>query len=111
MASLFMVRRGVMVTSPLSADILEGVTRATVIDLCGRLGVEVVERSIDRTELYEADELFQCGTGSEIIPVGTVDGVTIGSGGVGSITSAIIELYERIVRGGEEGYDHWLTPV
>ena len=111
MASLFMVRQGVVITSPVSADILEGITRDAVIDLCGRLGIEVVERLIDRTELYAADELFQCGTGSEITPVGSVDGMRVGSGGVGEITGRVIELYERVVRGGEDRYRHWLTAV
>ena len=111
MASLFVLRDGAMVTSPVSADILEGVTRATVMKLCGCLGVEVVERAIDRTELYEAEEVFQCGTGSEITPVGSVDGVPVGGGGVGEVTGRVIELYERVVRGREEWCRGWLTAV
>ena len=112
MASLFMVRDGKAVTPPLSADILESITRATLIELCAReLEVGVVERDIDRTELYMADELFLCGTGSEIIPVASVDGFAVGDGKPGAITRQLVELYENIVRGIDARYEAWRTLV
>ena len=112
MASLFLVRHGRAITAPLSADILESITRDTVMELCAReLEVEVVERDIDRTELYMADEVFLCGTGSEIIPVATVDEAVVGNGAVGPLTGRLVELYENIVRGHDQRYAQWRTPV
>ena len=112
MASLFMVRQGRAITAPLSADILESITRDTVMELCRReLEVEVVERDIDRSELYVADEVFLCGTGSEIIPVATIDEALVGKGAIGPLTGRLLGLYESIVRGGDERYAAWRTPV
>jgi branched-chain amino acid aminotransferase len=110
--NLFMVRDGVFVTPSVTEDILEGITRALLIGLIrDELGLEVVERSIDRTELYVCDELFLCGTGAQVSPVVEVDRRTIGSGSVGTLTRRLQELYFRAVRGEEPRYRDWLTPV
>ncbi len=112
MASLFMVRNGKVIVPPVSADILESITRETVMELCANaLNLEVVEREINRTELYFADELLLCGTGSEIISVKSVDRYTTGDGRIGPVTRQVMELYEKIVRGIDERYEAWRTPV
>ena len=112
MASLFVVRDGQVITPPIGADILESITRATVIQLCrADMGLELIERDLDRSELYIADEIWQCGTGSEIIPVRSVDHHQVGHGDLGTVTSRVIELYERVVRGQDERYGCWRTAV
>jgi branched-chain amino acid aminotransferase len=110
--NLFMLRDGVFVTPPVSEDILEGITRALLIGLIrDRLGLEVVERTIDRTELYTCDELFLCGTGAQVSPVIEVDRRAIGDGRVGSQTLELQGIYFRAVRGEEPRYRDWLIPV
>jgi branched-chain amino acid aminotransferase len=110
--NLFIVRGGKLITPPVSANILEGITRQLIIDLAKEeLGVETVERQIDRTEAYIADEAFFCGTGVEVTPIGSVDQILLGAGVVGPITRRISELYFRIVRGDEPRYMHLLTPI
>jgi branched-chain amino acid aminotransferase len=110
--NLFMVRDGVFVTPSVTEDILEGITRGLLIGLIrDELGLEVVERSIDRTELYGVDELLLCGTGAQISPVVELDHRTIGGGRVGPLTQRLQEMYFRAVRGEEPRYKHWLLPV
>lgn len=110
--NLFMVRDGKFHTPAVTEDILEGITRALLIGLIrDELGLEVVERSIDRTELYGCDELFLCGTGAQVSPVIELDRRTIGTGVVGPLTKRLQELYFRSVRGEEPRYRHWLSPV
>jgi branched-chain amino acid aminotransferase len=110
--NLLMLRDGVFVTPPVTEDILEGITRNLLIGLIrDDLGFEVVERSIDRTELYTCDELFLCGTGAQVSPVIELDHRTIGDGRVGKHSRRLQELYFRAVRGEEPRYRDWLTPV
>jgi branched-chain amino acid aminotransferase len=110
--NLFAVIGGKLVTPPVTDNILAGITRSTLVDLAReRFSIATVERSLDRTELYVADEVFLCGTGAQIIPVGEIDHRTVGSGDVGEVTLRLQTLYNRVVRGQEEGYSHWLTPV
>jgi branched-chain amino acid aminotransferase len=110
--NLFMVRDSVFVTPPVSADILEGITRNLLMGMVrDELGLEVVERTIDRTELYTCDELVLCGTGAQIAPVVELDHRLIGDGHVGRYTSRLHELYFRAVRGEEPRYRGWLRPV
>ncbi len=110
--NLFMVRRGELVTPPVTDDILEGITRAGIIELAEReLGLRVVERQIDRTELYVADELFLCGTGAQVSPVTEVDHHLIGEGEIGPITRRLEDAYFDAVRGRLPAYRHWLTPI
>jgi branched-chain amino acid aminotransferase len=110
-ANLFVVRDGVALTPPVSDDILEGVTRKAMIELLRDEGIPVEIRSIDRSELYIADEMFLCGTGVQISPVVEVDHRKVGSGGVGPIGKAIRERYFNAVRGRTPEYRHWLTPI
>ena len=110
--NFFIVRGGKLITPPVSANILEGITRQLIIDLAKtEFGVETVERQIDRSEVYIADEAFFCGTGVEITPIGSVDQIALGNGGVGPITRRISELYFRLVRGNEPRYMDLLTPI
>lgn len=110
-ANLFMVRDGVLITAPVSADILEGITRRTILELAQGLGLVTLEREIDRTELYICDELFLCGTGAQLTPVTRVDKRPIGSGEVGSVARQLRSRFMAIVRGEITEYQHWLTSV
>jgi branched-chain amino acid aminotransferase len=112
-ATFMMVRKGRLVTPPLSGDILESITRETLMeDVAGRvLGMSIVEREIDRTELYVADEVFLCGTGAQISPVIEIDRRTIGTGRPGATTKDLSRRYFDAVRGKVPAYRDWLTPV
>ena len=111
-ATFFMIRRGQLITPPLTSDILESITRTTLLDtLAPAMGVEVVERHIARTELYVADEAFFCGSGYEITPILSVDRFNLGSGGVGPITQRLVTTYMDVVRGVDKRFPEWRTPV
>ena len=112
-ACLFVVRQGVLHTPDVASDILESVTRDTVIRLAPEVagGTPVVERAIDRTELYACEEAFWCGSGQEIVPILSVDRLPVGDGKVGPITRALQEAYIKVVRGDTAGHREWLTPV
>jgi branched-chain amino acid aminotransferase len=110
--NLFMIRDGILVTPPVTDDILEGVTRAGLMELARReLGLETVVRSIDRSELYVAEEIFLCGTGAQVSPVTSIDHRPVGAGQVGPLTARIKDLYFDAVRGRLPAYADWLTPV
>ncbi|HEV7268966.1 MAG TPA: branched-chain amino acid transaminase [Falsiroseomonas sp.] len=111
-ACFMMVRNGKLITPPVTADILESITRETLMDLVrAELGLEVVEREIDRTELYICDEAFFCGSGHEVTPINSVDHYPVGEGKPGPITQRIQKLYFDVVCGVVPKYRHWLTPV
>jgi branched-chain amino acid aminotransferase len=110
--NIFMIRDGKLVTSPITANILEGITRDTLVKIAKeQMGIESEARQIDRSELYIAEELFFCGTGAQIAPIGSVDNRKIGDGQPGQITLALQKLYENVVRGHIERYMDWCTPV
>ncbi len=96
--NVFIVRNGQLLTPPVSAGILEGITRRTVMRLGRESGIEVCERDLVRMDLYAADEVFLTGTGAQIIPVNMIDKRTIGSGEVGPITRHMMRTYEELVR-------------
>jgi branched-chain amino acid aminotransferase len=106
--NLFIVREGKIITPPVTDNILEGITRKTVITIAHDLGYAVVERSIDRTELYLADEVFLSGTGAKVSPVSEIDGYTIG---VGEISAKIQNVYFDCVKGKKDTYKAWVTGV
>src|SRR5215470_4820082 len=111
-ANVFVVRRGTALTPPVTDNVLEGITRRSVIELLSKeLGVSVVERSIDRTEITLADEVFLCGTGVQIAAVTRVDHRPIGSGRMGPVASALRPLFFDVVRGTRPGYRRWCHPV
>ena len=110
--NLFMVRNGQLVTPPVTNDILEGITRNTVIELAQKMeGMQTVERLIDRTELYVADELFFCGTGAQISPIGAVDKRKVGTGDMGPVTRRLQSLYFDTVKNKIDEFSHWCTEV
>jgi branched-chain amino acid aminotransferase len=110
--NLFIVQRGALVTPAVSDNILEGITRRRLIAMAREeLGIETTERSVDRTELYAADEVFLCGTGAQISPVIEIDRRKIGTGRAGTITRELSQRYFDAVRGKLPAYRDWLTPV
>jgi branched-chain amino acid aminotransferase len=110
--NIFIIRDGRVITPPTSDNILEGLTRLGMMELFRKeLDMEVVEQSVDRSELYIADEIFLCGTGAQISPVVEVDHRTIGDGTVGPVVTRLQKLYFDIVRGRNTKYRDWLTPV
>ncbi|GIW63161.1 MAG: branched chain amino acid aminotransferase [Patescibacteria group bacterium] len=97
--NLFIVRNNTLITSPVSDEILEGITRETVMYLAKRSGINVVERKIDRSELYVCDEAFFSGTGVQISWIKEIDGRTVGNGKIGKITKLLQDLYFKVVQG------------
>lgn len=111
-ANVMLVRNGAIITAPVTDDILEGITRRTIIQLAREeLGIEVIERPIDRTEVYIADECLMCGTGMQLAAVTQVEHRPIGTGQMGEITDQLRHLYFDVVSGRIEKYRHWLMPV
>jgi branched-chain amino acid aminotransferase len=111
-ANIFLVRKGQLITPPVTADILEGITRDAVMELAGKeLGMPVIEREVGRTELYAADEVFLSGTGFQIAPVVEVDDRPIGSGSIGPVAERLQELYFKAARGEWEEYADWTVAV
>jgi branched-chain amino acid aminotransferase len=110
--NIFLVRDGVLVTPSVADGILEGITRSTVIKLAeDELGISTVERSVGRSELYYADEIFLSGTGAQIAVVTSVDQRAVGDGEIGPIAARLQEVYFEVVRGHNPKYLDWLTPV
>ena len=110
--NLFILRGGQLITPPVYEDILEGITRSTIMELArSELGLETIERPIGRTELYVADAAFYCGTGVQVVNIATVDHRPVGDGQLGPVVKAIRDLYFDVVRGKLAKYMHWCTPV
>jgi branched-chain amino acid aminotransferase len=110
--NIFIIVDGRLVTPASCDNILKGITRDTVIRLAkNELGIDTVERAIDRSELYTADECFMTGTAANVTPVVEVDHRPIGEGKVGPITRKILNLYTDVVRGRNRKYMDWCTPV
>jgi len=110
--NIFIVREGRLATPDVTQGILEGITRDSVMTLAAEvLSLETETRSIDRAELYVADEVFLCGTAAQIAPVTRIDGRDVGEGRPGNLTLELQELYERVVRGKMPAYRRWLHSV
>lgn len=110
--NIFLVRKGRLVTPPITENILEGVTRDTIIELAtNELGLTVEERTVDRTELYRCEEAFFTGTAAQIAPIGRIDGREIGDGKMGPLTRQIQDLYFKVVKNQHPKYSHWCTLV
>jgi branched-chain amino acid aminotransferase len=109
--NVFLLRRGKLFTPPLAASILDGITRQCVITLAAELGLEVRQEPLPRELLYLADEVFFCGTAAEITPVRAVDGVVVGDGRRGPVTTRLMEAFFEIVEGRVPDRHGWLTPV
>lgn len=109
--NIFLVRRGKIYTPFFADSALEGITRESAILVAKKMGYEITERPIPRTELYLSDEIFLTGTAAEIVPVTNVDGHTIGDGKEGPVTKNIRQMYEKIVSADAKEYADWLTPI
>jgi branched-chain amino acid aminotransferase len=109
--NLFLVRNGVLYTTPLANSVLSGITRNSVITLARQLGIEVVEQALPRELLYIADEAFFTGTAAEVTHLRSVDRILVGDGSMGPITTALHEEFFGIVNGLKADRYNWLTPV
>jgi len=109
--NLFIVRNGTLITPPITSDILEGITRRSMMLFAEDAGIPVEQREIDRTELYIADEAFFCGTGVQVAWIESVDGRPVGNGTCGPIAEKIRDIFFNVVRGKDDRYRSFLTPV
>lgn len=109
--NIFIARNGTLITPPVSSDVLEGITRASVIEIAQNINIPVLERPVDRSELYIADEAFFCGTGAQIAWISHIDHRTIGEGTMGPITNTVKKVFFEAARGKIELYKKWLTQV
>jgi branched-chain amino acid aminotransferase len=110
--NVFMLRDGILVTPPVTDNILEGITRRTIIELAkDELGLQVVERSIDRTEVFVSEELFMTGTAAEITAVTKIDHRPVGAGVMGPVTTKLRGLYDEVIRARNPKYRHWNVEV
>lgn len=111
-ACVALVRDGKLITPDVTSGILESITRDAVITLARDvLEIEVIERAVDRTELYLADEVFTCGTAAEITPLVSIDKYPVGDGKIGPVTRALDSALMGIFRGANDRYAHWVTPL
>lgn len=109
--NIFVVKDGVVLTPPIHASILSGITRDTVMKLCQDLGIPLVEQILPREILYVADEVFFTGTAAEITPIRSVDRVQVGAGRRGPVTERLQEAFFGVVSGAAEDRHGWLMPV
>lgn len=109
--NLFVIRNGIVATTPKTAAILPGITRDTVMTLLSELGYEIREENIPRESLYLADEILMCGTAAEVTPVRSVDGIAVGNGGRGPITEQVQNLFFGLFNGKTPDQWGWLSPI
>ncbi|EFF69501.1 branched-chain amino acid transaminase [Eshraghiella crossota] len=107
----FIVKNGTVITPQLTDSVLESITRDTIIKIAKDKGYPVIERTIDRTELYTCEEAFLCGSAMEITPVLSIDKYIIGDGSIGKITKELHLTYLDIARGKLKQYESWVTPI
>lgn len=110
-ANIFMIRDSKLITPPRTSDILEGITRDTILKISPKIELNVEEREIDKTELYICDEAFLCGTGAEVTTVVSIDNIDIANGQPGKTSKEISKLYLNTVTGKVPGFRSWLTPI
>ena len=110
--NIFIVRDGALITPPITDNILEGITRRSIIELAKKeLGLDVVERSIDRTEVFIADEMFMTGTAAQVVAVTKVDHRPVGIGSMGPVTSKLRSVFDDVVRAKNPKYAGWNVEV
>ena len=110
-ANIFIVRDGVLITPDTASDLLEGINRSTVLLIAEDLGVPTHEREVDLTELYVADEVFACGTSTYVTPVIEVDARVVNGSTIGPVTERIRERYLAVLRGEDDAYERFITPL
>ena len=110
--NIFMIRDNVMITPPITDNVLEGITRRSVMDLAAKeLNLPVIERSIDRTEVFICDELFMTGTAAQVTAITRVDYRAVGEGKMGPFTAKLRDLFNQVVRGNHPNFEEWNIPV
>jgi branched-chain amino acid aminotransferase len=109
--NIFVVRDGVIATPPLTASILNGISRDSAMTIARDLGFDVEVRDITRAELYLADEVFMTGTAAELVPVREIDDHAVGTGRPGEVTVAVQRVFEDALHGRDAKYHAWLDPV
>lgn len=110
--NIFLVRQGKLYTPDPAQNVLEGCTRSAIMQIAAeQFGIEVIERAIDRGELYAAEEIFFTGTAAGVAPVASIDRRVVGDGTLGPLTARLTEFYQRVVNGREPEYQKWLSPV
>lgn len=116
-SNIFLVRGGAdssaakLITPSVGSDLLEGITRSSIIQIAHDLNIEVIERTIDRSELYLADEAFLCGSSARVIPIISIDKRKIGTGVTGSITKTLLEKYNAIQKGNDAKHKDWVMEI
>lgn len=110
-ANLFIVRDGKLITPDMATDILEGITRNSIIELANDLGIKHEQRTIDRTELYIADEAFMCGSSANVTPILSIDKRKVGQGKVGAITIRLSDEYKKVQLGENKKFAKWINKV
>ena len=109
--NLFMVGGNQLITPDTSTDILEGITRDTILEISPKLGINVQERSIDRTELYKCEEAFLCGSSAKITPILSIDRRKVGNGEIGPITKKLMKYYSQIQKGEIKDFAGWRLEI
>jgi len=109
--NIFMVKKSKIITPDLSSSVLEGITRNSVLQIAQDLGFEIEERKIDRSELYTSEECFFSGTGVQVAWISSIDHRIIGNGKIGLVTQKVQDAFFSIVKGNNQDYSKWLTPV
>ena len=110
-SNIFIVRNGTLITPGASADILEGITRDSILTLAREVNIPIEQRAIDRTELYIADEAFLSGSSARVIPILSIDKRKIADGTAGPITKKLAEQYESIQKGNTPNHADWLVSI
>ena len=110
-ANLFIIRDGKLITPDMATDILEGITRNSIIEIANELGIEHEQRTIDRTELYIADEAFMCGSSANVTPILSIDKRKVGNGKIGKITKMISDEYSKIQKCENPRFAKWISPL
>jgi branched-chain amino acid aminotransferase len=110
-ANLFIVRDSKLITPDMATDILEGITRNSIIELANDLGIEHEQRTIDRTELYIAEEAFMCGSSANVTPILSIDKRKVGQGKIGDVTKILSTEYLKVQHGDNKKFAKWLTKV
>jgi branched-chain amino acid aminotransferase len=110
-ANLFIIRDDKLITPDMATDILEGITRNSIIEIANELGIEHEQRTIDRTELYIADEAFMCGSSANVTPILSIDKRKVGNGKIGKITKMISDEYSKIQKCENPRFAKWIIKV
>lgn len=110
-ANLFFVKEGKLITPSVDFDLLEGITRKSIIQIARDMKIEVVERAILKDEIYSFDEAFMCGSSARVTPILSIDKKKVGAGRIGKITGDILKKYDEVIHGNVKGYEKWILTL